>query len=110
MALLMGIFYKAERKAFISHIVRKSFADVGLWSWNPDLILENCLKFCPVDSQQKEDETMRDLIDAVNVHRQRQKEWHDKIMSGLEEANVTDVKNYDFEFFREEEDSEDMVD
>ena len=45
---------------------------------------------------------MRDLIDAVNVHRQRQEEWHDKIMSGLEEANVTDVKNYDFEFFREE--------
>ena len=110
MALLMGIFYKAERKAFISHIVRKSFADVGLWPGNPDLILENYLKFCPVDSQQEEDETMRDLIDAVNVHRQRQEEWHDKIMSGLEEANVTDVKNYDFEFFREEEDSEDMVD
>ena len=52
---------------------------------------------------------MRDLIDAVDIHRQRQKHWHDKIMSGLEEANVTDVKNYDFEFFREE-DSEDMVD
>ena len=47
------------------HIVRKSFADVGLWPWNPDWILENCLKFCPVDSQQQEDETMRDLIDAV---------------------------------------------
>ena len=51
-----------------------------------------CLKFCPVDSQQEEDETMRDLIDAVNVYRQRQEEWHDKIMSGLEEANVTDMK------------------
>ena len=75
MALLMGIFYKAERKAFMPHIVRKSFADVGLWPWNADLILENCLKFCPVDSQQEEDETMRDLIDAVNIHRQRQKEW-----------------------------------
>ena len=107
---MMGIFCKAERKAFMPHIVRKSFADVGLWPWNADLILENCLKFCPVDSQQEEDETMRDLIDAVNVHRQRQEEWHDKIMSGLEEANVTDVKNYDFEFFREKEDSEDMVD
>ena len=38
MALLMGIFYKAERKAFMPHIVRKSFANVGLWPWNPDLI------------------------------------------------------------------------
>jgi len=91
----MGIFYKSERKAFMPHIVRKSFAEVGLWPWNPDLILENCLKHCPVDSQQVADEMMRDLIDAINIHKQKQEAWCNKILSDLEEANITDDKNYD---------------
>ena len=32
-------------------VTLKSFADVGLWPWNPDRIRELCQKHCPPPSQ-----------------------------------------------------------
>ena len=106
----MGVFYKAERKAFEPHIVRKSFADVGLWPWDPEKIWKNCLKHTPTNSKDKENETMKDLIEAINIHKQRQEALSNQILSGLEPATVTDSENYKFEIFQDDDDSENMVD
>ena len=108
--LLMGIFYKAEAKAFLPHIVRKSFAEVGLWPWNPEKNLENCRKHCPADPNHEQNETMRDLIDAIKVHRQREEERCEKLLSGLEPANITEVEKYEYQFFEDEDDDECMTD
>ena len=40
--LLSGLFYQAETNAFEASVLRKTFAHVGLWPWNPLLILQNC--------------------------------------------------------------------
>ena len=77
LALMMGIFYKAERKAFLPHIVRKSFYDVGLWPYDPEKIIRICQEHTSVDSQDKENESLRDLIDAIKIQRQRKAEWCD---------------------------------
>ena len=65
--LLVGLFYEAESVAFSSRIVRKSFADVGLWPWNPRKILRMCESHSP--AQKKEDVNDR-LVDAIRRHRE----------------------------------------
>ena len=109
-ALLMGFFYKAERKALRPHIVRKSFSDVGLWPFNPQKILQICQNHCPVDSKNEENEMLRDLIDAINVHKQKQEKWCNKILSGMEAASMTEAENYDFQIFRDDDDDESASD
>ena len=106
----MGIFYKAEKKGLLPHIVRKSFADVGLWPWNPEKIWEICQQHCPVDPLSQEDETARVLANAINIHNHKQEEWLEKNLSSLEEVSVTEAENYEFEIFRDEEESEDNDD
>ncbi len=109
-ASLMGIFYKAEKKALLPHIVRKSFADVGLWPWDPEKIWKICQEHCPVDPLSQEDETVRVLANVINIHNHKQEEWLEKNLSSLEEASVTEAENYEFEIFRDEEESEDNDD
>ena len=53
---------------------------------------------------------MRNLIDAINIQRRRQEEKRDKILSELEQAEVTESEDYDFQIFRDEEDDVSMVD
>ena len=53
---------------------------------------------------------MRELINTINIHRQRQEEWCSKTLHGLEEAIITNSKNYDFQIFLEEDDDERMQD
>ena len=56
--LLMGMFYEAESKAINNEIVRKSFDDVGSWSWNPQKNLEICQKHSSVIPQPNMDESV----------------------------------------------------
>ena len=53
--LQTGIFYEAEEIAFQPHVVRSSFADVGLSPWRPDKILEALEKHCPSSGQVDQD-------------------------------------------------------
>ena len=64
--VLTGHFYEAEKVAFEPRIVAKSFADVGLWPLLPDRILENCRKFCRVDSDSADSEEIKTLAEAVS--------------------------------------------
>ena len=107
---MMGIFYKAERKAFLPHIVRKSFYDVGLWPYDPEKIIRICQEHTSVDSQDKENESLRDLIDAIKIQRQRKAEWCEKILTDLEPANITEDENYHFQFFGDDDEGKDPTD
>lgn len=64
--VLMGNFYKAEACAMRPEIIIKSFADVGLWPLLPDKILENCRKFCRVDSDSADSEEIKTHAEAVS--------------------------------------------
>ena len=61
-SLLTCLFYQAEADAFECDVLRKKFADVGLWSWNPDKILQNCQENCPVDDGLNESQLVRKLL------------------------------------------------
>ena len=110
MASLKGFFYKAEKKSLLPHIVRESFADVGLWPWDPGKNLEICLKHCPVGPLPQEDETVRQLANAINIHNREQEEWLEKNPSSLEEVSATQAENCEFVIFRDEEEYEDNDD
>ena len=56
---LMSDFYEAEKCALEPSVVIKSFRDVGLWPFMPEVIRGNCRKFCSV-------ETSVNLKDPVN--------------------------------------------
>ena len=83
---------------------------MGLRPWDPDKIYENCLEHCPVESELQEDESVRQLVNAINIHNHKQEEWLEKNLSSLEQASVTEAENYEFEIFHDEEESEDNED
>ena len=47
---MTGIYKTVESQAFAPHIIRKSYADVGLFPWNPTKIRKLCLDHCPPPS------------------------------------------------------------
>ena len=99
-ASLINVFYNAERKVFKPHTVRKSFAGVGLRHWDPQKTRKNCLKHAPANSEEKENGTVKVLIDSINIHKQRQETLSNPILSDLEPATVTDFEKYKLRFSR----------
>ena len=73
-------------------------------------IWEICQEHCPVDPLSQEDESARVLANAIDIHNHKQEEWLEKNLSSLEEVSVTEAENYEFEIFRDEEESEDNED
>ncbi len=61
----MRNFYTAEACALEPKVLVKSFADVGLWPFNPEKFLENCHKFSPVDPHSTETNTLTNLARAI---------------------------------------------
>ena len=53
-------------------------------------------KHCPPDALDEEDETVKALINAITIQRQRQEEWWRKAESNLEPAIVTETEDYEF--------------
>ena len=45
----------------------QSFADVGLWPFNPDKIEENCRKFCRVVPEPNENDDLNNLARAIET-------------------------------------------
>ena len=70
--------------------------------------MENCLKHCPADPLLQEDDSVRELVNAINIYNCKQEEWLEKNLSSLEEVSVTEAENCEFQIFRDEEESEDM--
>ena len=71
--LLTCIFYEAETEALDVDIVRKTFAEVGLYPWNPDHILEICqehyCKICELKSSPLVKKLLR-IIRELKQHKQ----------------------------------------
>ena len=65
--MLMCNFYKAEAYALRPEVLIKSFDDVGLWPFNPEKILDNCRKFCPVKPQLNESDDVNNLERAIKT-------------------------------------------
>ena len=64
--LLTCLFYQAEADAFECDVLRKTFADVGLWPWNPHKIYQNCQENCPVEPSLNESLLVRHCYDMEN--------------------------------------------
>ena len=79
--LLLGIFRLVYPQALVPHILLKSFADVGLWPWNPDLIRELCQAHCPPPSQLTSSPRKRKLERIMKQICVKQKAKRDKYMS-----------------------------
>ena len=61
----MALFYQAEKDAFGIEVVRKAFADVGLWPWNPEKILQNCQENSPPDSPVHKSRLVSKLMNII---------------------------------------------
>ena len=99
--LLTCLFYQAEADAFETQILRKTFADVGLWPWNPLQILHNCQENCPVDPPLKENRFVRKLMKIINSIDEEKKRLMQQMILGMKEERVITeeeaVKNVAFE-------------
>ena len=86
--ILMGIFYEAERRALREDILRKSFAEVGLWPWNPEKIMKICAEHSPVSPLFEIDANVLCIADAIRDTGEKQVAECRRIMSRLDAKTV----------------------
>ena len=65
--LPMVLFYQAETDAFGTEVVKKAFADVGLWPWNPQIILQNCWENSPPVSPFHKSRLISKLLNIITM-------------------------------------------
>ena len=95
--LLMAIFYDSERKAFAGNIVRRSFADVGLWPFNPDRIFEICEKHSPAHSSVFYEEATNALIDTIKEQDKRRVSLQCQLLTSIKPASLSPMKKSEIE-------------
>ena len=80
--LLTCIFYEAETEALDIDIIVKTFAEVGLWPWNPHRILEICQEhYCKI-CELKPGPLVRKLLCIIREIRQlKMDQAHQKLRS-----------------------------
>ncbi len=86
--LLTCIFYQAEMEAFEPDIVRKTFAEVGLWPWNPDQILKLCKEHCSSLSNLKQDPLTKKLMRTIDKVRKEKQDTSHQILSRKRRARI----------------------
>lgn len=90
--ILMCNFYKAEAYALRPEVVVKSFDDVGLWPFNPEKILENCRKFCPVKPQPNESDDVSNLARAIKTCMSDELQRTSQMLREMKCVRVTSLK------------------
>jgi len=78
---MTGIYKTVESHAFAPHIVRKSFADVGLFPWEPAKIRKLCLEHCPPPPQLSGSRVGRKLESILKKLSVQQEAERDEIIS-----------------------------
>ena len=86
--LLTCLFYQAETDAFESQVLRKTFADVGLWPWNPLKILQNCEEHCPTEPPVKESRLVKKLLKIINSIDEEKRRLLQQLKEGMKEERV----------------------
>ena len=87
-----GVFYEAEEIAFQPHVVRSSFADVGLSPWRPDKILEALEKHCPSSGQVDQDKAYYAVCESVKACGEKKVEECCQLIRGLKPVKATSVQ------------------
>ncbi len=90
--LLLAIFYDAERKAFTRRILQKSFADVGLWPWNPARIYKICEENSPPQPSVYFDQAVNELIEAIKDLNRKKESLQRQLLSSLKPATLSPMK------------------
>ncbi len=118
--LLTCIFYEAETEALEVDIVRKTFAEVGLWPWNPDHIIEICQEhYCKI-SELRPSPLVRKLLRIIREVKQlkqdkarlllrRMKRVSVEIVQKKSEKEGSDEDFLDFLENEEQEEGEDEI-
>ena len=88
----MTILYDSERKASAGNIARRSFADVGLWPFNPDRIFEICEKRPPAHSSVIYKEATNALIDTIKEQDERRLSLQCQLLSSIKPASLSPMK------------------
>jgi len=91
-SLLTCLFYQAEAYAFECDVLRKTFADVGLWPWNPEKILQNCQENCPVESTVNHSRLVRKLLKIIKSIDEEKERRIQLMMDELKEEQVVSEK------------------
>ena len=97
--LLMCLFYQAEMHAFETQVVRKTFADVGLWPWNPKKILQNCLENCPIVAPPKVSMLLKKLQNIINIIDREQRDVISHMTGSMKEERVIRQQEVSVLFF-----------
>ena len=88
MDLFTCLFYQAEMDAFETQVIRKTFADVGLWPWNPQKIMQNCRENCPEDSPLKKSRLIKQLLKIIDDIDQSKKRFVEQMMQEMKKEQV----------------------
>jgi len=90
--LLTCIFYQAEAEALETHIVSKTFAEVGLWPWNPDHIIEICREHYYNVGKIKQSPMMRKLLCIIRKVIQLKEDKARQLLCSMKRARVEIVQ------------------
>jgi len=77
-----------EADAFECDVLRKTFADVGLWPWNPDKILQNCQENTPAEAPHHESLLVRKLLKIIKSMDEEKERMIQHMMSEFKEEQV----------------------
>ena len=78
---MTGVYKTVEQLAFARHILRSSFAEVGLWPWNPELIRRLCREHCPPPFQLTGSRVLRKLESIMKRLSEEQEAERDSIIA-----------------------------
>jgi len=90
--ILVSNFYHAEACALEPKVLIQSFADVGLWPFNPTKIEENCRKFCRVDPDPSKDDDLSRVASAIETSIGEELKKAGQILSEMKVVSVISPK------------------
>ncbi len=103
--LLKQIFYEAESEAFNTRTVQKAFAEVGLWPWNPEKILEMCREHSPVLSLPLQNRLVNKIFDIIRMIDEEKKGRIDRMLCGLKRVRVVTMKEMEMDKSQNKDDT-----
>ncbi len=104
--LFICLFYQAEKEAFEPSILRKTFAGVGLWPWNPEKILKMCREHCPVLSMPLQNSLVNKLLSIINEIEEEKKAIRCQMLNGLKRVRVVSLKELEMRNAQSKEEAE----
>ncbi len=107
--LLMALFYQAEASAFGKEVVCKAFSDVGLWPWDPETILKNCLENSPPDPPLHKSRLVSKLLNIIAMMDYEKCQTIRQLKSSLSERPVITQKEIEEKNAQEQEKREKLL-